>query len=197
MSLKSVNDIVSILKAKAVLQEPPLQNLLQCWHEIVGDTIALHTRPVAIQRSVLRVATSSAAWAQNLTFERQRLLIQVNQKLVTPVDEIRFSTAEWQISPISREKQEVALITQHPSYLGESINLSDRISEDTSLAYGGQPTTKVTTKVTNTNDAFVRWANAVKRRSHKLPLCPECQCPTPQGEIQRWHVCALCVAKRF
>ncbi|NJL81148.1 MAG: hypothetical protein HC917_24425 [Richelia sp. SM2_1_7] len=36
------------------------------------------------------------AWAQNLTFERQRLLKKLNKILPTPLVDIRFSTARWQ-----------------------------------------------------------------------------------------------------
>ncbi|NJL62009.1 MAG: DUF721 domain-containing protein [Methylacidiphilales bacterium] len=189
MSLKSVNDVLNILKAKAVLQEPPITGLLRCWHEIVGDVLALQTRPVSIQRHLLRVATSSAAWAQNLTFERKHLLIKVNQKLATPVADIHFSTASWYISPIRKKQPELASPIQHPSYLGESIKISNRIATDDFVVDRE--------KATSTNKAFDAWANAVKARSHKLPLCPQCQCPTPPGELQRWDVCALCAAKKF
>ncbi len=189
MSLKSVNDVLNILKAKAVIQEPPINALLQNWHEIVGDVLALQTRPLSIQRHLLRVATSSAAWAQNLTFERQSLLIKVNQKLVTPVTDIHFSTAGWHISPIREKKPELPSPSQHPSYLGESIDIINAIATDVSVVDKEQASSR--------NKAFEAWANAVKVRSHKLPLCPECQCPTPSGELQRWDVCALCAAKRF
>jgi predicted nucleic acid-binding Zn ribbon protein len=189
MSLKSVNDVLNILKAKAVIQEPPVNALLQNWHEIVGDVLALQTRPLSIQRHLLRVATSSAAWAQNLTFERQSLLVKVNQKLATPVTDIHFSTAGWHISPIREKKPELPSPTHHPSYLGESIDIINAIATTTSE-------TSVE-KTTTTNKAFAAWENAVKVRSRKLPLCPQCQCPTPPGELQRWNVCALCAAKRF
>ncbi|PAX53366.1 DciA family protein [Brunnivagina elsteri] len=189
MSLKSVNDVLTILKAKAVIQEPPVNALLRDWHEIVGDVLALQTRPLSIQRHLLRVATSSAAWAQNLTFERQSLLIKVNQRLAIPVVNIHFSTAGWHISPIREKKPELASQTQHPSYLGESINIISAIATDVSEVGLDKTTTR--------KKAFDAWASAVKVRSHKLPLCPQCQCPTPPGELQRWDVCALCAAKRF
>jgi predicted nucleic acid-binding Zn ribbon protein len=191
MSLKSVNDVFSILIAKAVIQEPPVNALLRDWCEIVGDVLALQTRPLSIQRHLLRVATSSAAWAQNLTFERQSLLIKVNQRLTAPVTDIHFSTGGWHISPIRQKKPELASLTQHPSYLGESINI------DISSAIATEVFEVELDKTTTRKKAFDAWANAVKVRSHKLPLCPQCQCPTPPGELQRWDVCALCAAKRF
>ncbi|NEP50291.1 MAG: DUF721 domain-containing protein, partial [Moorea sp. SIO3C2] len=30
-----------------------------------------------------------------------------------------------------------------------------------------------------------------------LPLCPQCKCPTPPGELQRWDVCGLCAIKQW
>ncbi|MFM7370626.1 MAG: DciA family protein, partial [Sphaerospermopsis kisseleviana] len=68
MSLKSVNDILGILQLEAQWQEQPFSRLLKCWQEVVGVKVAAQTRPLSIQRDVLWVATSSAAWAQNLTF---------------------------------------------------------------------------------------------------------------------------------
>jgi predicted nucleic acid-binding Zn ribbon protein len=195
MSLKSVNDVLNILKAKAVIQEPPVNALQQNWQEIVGDVLALQTRPLSIQRHVLRVATSSAAWAQNLTFERQSLLIKVNQRLATPVTNIHFSTAGWHISSIREKKPELPSPTQHPSYLGESIRIINAIA--TNISEVSEVSEVAVEKSTTTNKAFAAWANAVKMRSHKLPLCPQCQCPTPPGELQRWDLCALCAAKRF
>jgi predicted nucleic acid-binding Zn ribbon protein len=30
-----------------------------------------------------------------------------------------------------------------------------------------------------------------------LPRCPQCQCPTPPGELERWSVCAVCATQRW
>ena len=40
-------------------------------------------------------------------------------------------------------------------------------------------------------------ASMMRSRSRQLPLCPECQCPTPTGELHRWQVCSICAAKRW
>ncbi|AFZ26959.1 putative RNA-binding protein containing Zn ribbon [Cylindrospermum stagnale PCC 7417] len=181
MSFKSVNDILGGLEQQAKWQEPPLQSLLKCWAEIVGAVVAAHARPVSIQRDVLSVATSSAAWSQNLTFGRQSLLLKLNQKLPTPLVDIRFSTANWRLPPETQKLEQTILPREHPSYLGDqSSSIPDVI-----------PTLK------NVNAAFEDWARAMQRRSHNLPLCPGCQCPTPPGELQRWRVCAPCAAKQL
>ncbi|WP_026099997.1 DUF721 domain-containing protein [Fortiea contorta] len=181
MSLKSVNDILSVLKKQAQWQEQPFPRLLHCWTEVVGVVVAAHTRPLSIQRDVLWVATSSAAWAQNLTFGRQKLLLKLNNLLPSPLVDMRFSTAGWQ-RPIDQEKLLGTVSpSEHPSYLGD-MN-SDRSDAN--------PTR------TNANAAFEDWAKTIQMRSHNLPLCPQCECPTPPGELQRWNVCAICASQQF
>ncbi|MBW4614172.1 MAG: DUF721 domain-containing protein [Desmonostoc vinosum HA7617-LM4] len=179
MSLKSINDVLDVLEKQAKWQEEPFQCLLKCWAEIVGATAAAHTRPQSIQRDVLWVATSSAAWAQNLTFGRSPLLVKLNQKLAKPLIDIRFSTALWQQKPLEPKQQQI-LPHEHPSYLGDEVSLED-----------------VTPIIQDANAAFKTWAKKMQARSHHLPLCPRCQCPTPVGELQRWNVCSLCAAKQW
>ncbi|MEA5616763.1 DciA family protein [Cronbergia sp. UHCC 0137] len=174
---KSVHDILNSLEQKAKWQEQPFQILVRCWAEVVGTVVAGNTRPLSIQRDVLSVATSSAAWAQNLTFSRQTLLLKLNQKLATPLVDIRFSTAEWKTVPLARKQEPIVSPQSHPSYVGQEINFGFRRGE-------------------NASEAFASWAKAMQERSHSLPLCPVCQCPTPPGELQRWNVCSLCCSKQ-
>jgi predicted nucleic acid-binding Zn ribbon protein len=181
MSFKSINDILSVLEAQANWQEQPFQRLLKCWSEIVGEKVANYTRPLSIQRNVLRVATASASWAQTLTFERQRLLLKLNEKLSLHLVDIHFSTAGWQLPKNSDKKQKGLLPQEHPSYLGELKPVNRDVSPSSQ----------------DVNEVFQYWAKTVQERSHHLPLCPSCHCPTPQGELERWRVCSVCVAKKF
>ncbi|MEN9207778.1 MAG: DUF721 domain-containing protein [Gloeomargarita sp. GMQP_bins_120] len=66
------------------------QTLLGLWAELVGPTVQRQTEPLYIRRGVLYVATRSPVWAQNLTFERQRLLQRLNAHLPEPLQDIRF-----------------------------------------------------------------------------------------------------------
>jgi predicted nucleic acid-binding Zn ribbon protein len=183
MSLKSVNQILDILKTQAQLQEPPLVMLIKCWQDIVGSACASHTRPVMIQRDVLRVATSSASWAQNLTFERKRLLLKVNELLTDKLVDIHFSTAGWHSLPLAKPEKKIVLPSEHPSFVD---------------SHEQSPNLNVNNFHSRRADrAFSNWAERVKARSHNLPLCSNCQCPTPPGELERWGVCALCGAKRL
>jgi predicted nucleic acid-binding Zn ribbon protein len=179
MSLKSLDNILSILQKQSKWQEQPFQLLTKCWAEIVGPVVAAHTRPLSIQRDVLSVATSSAAWAQNLTFGRTSLLLKLNQKLPTPLVDIRFSTASWQNPSVEKKQQQTISPHEHPSYLGDELSRPD------------------VTPTQDVNAAFEYWTKTMRSRSRNLPLCPQCQSPTPPGELQRWEVCSICAAKQF
>ncbi|AKG22823.1 DUF721 domain-containing protein [Calothrix sp. 336/3] len=181
MSLKSVTNILDVLQIQTQYQEQPVQILLRHWAEIVGKVIASHAKPLSIQRDVLKVATSSAAWAQNLTFERQKLLVKINAVLPTPLLDIRFSTNGWQIAKAIANPPTDNSPQQHPSYLHRQINQRPSL----------------TNKHKTASLAFSDWAQTIKGRSQGLPHCPQCQCPTPSGELQRWGVCSLCAGKKF
>lgn len=187
MSFNSLSRVLGALNQEGWPAQKQFQQLLKCWPEIVGPAVAAQTRPVSIQRDVLRVATSSSAWSQNLSFERHRILEKLNARLSTSFIDIRFTTAQWQdrndSSQSSGSQQQATVWREHPSRLGESLPTS-QIDQ-----------TPVPPK--DPNAAFQRWAQSVQTRSQQLPLCPQCKCPTPTGELKRWSVCALCAAKAW
>ena len=178
MSLKSINQVLGNIQRSALWQEQLFPRVLNCWVEIVGAGVAAQTRPLSIQRDVVWVATSSAAWAQNLTFERKTILMKLNHKLSTSLIDIRFSTAEWKSLPTT-ETQITISASEHPSYVADDL----------------VPEKLVTSSLDNALGAFENWARMMQERSHYLPLCPQCQCPTPAGELERWNVCSLCCSK--
>ena len=185
MSFESLNHILGALENQAEFQKITLfRRLLRCWSDAVGTAANSHTRPISISRDVLFVATSSSAWSNNLSLQRYRILKQLNAQLPIRLIDIRFSTAQWQdVVRQGNYEDEPAqsLILQHPSWVGDVVSLQGE-SE--------QPT------VTDSQTAFQNWAKRVKERSHSLPLCPHCQCPTPAGELQRWSVCSFCTTKQ-
>ncbi len=166
------------------------QQLAACWAEIVGPAVAAQTQPLGIQREVLQVATSSSAWAQNLMFERQRILAKLNTRLNSSLTDIRFSTAQWQpAAPGSSQSRDEALAEQwrsHPSHLSTTHSGTPASPEASPAAQPADP-----------NQAFQQWASSIQAQFSHLPLCPKCQAPTPPGEIERWKVCALCAAKSW
>lgn len=154
-------------------QDRSLRQLQQRWTSIVGPAIAAQAQPVAIQRQILQVAVSSGAWAQTLGFERMRLLQRLRQELNLSLKDIRFSTAYRDRrlggTPLESDRQHQAWQT-HPCRLGE-VDLGSAIASD-----------------------------PIQRRrdlSRSLPRCPRCHIPSPPGELQRWHCCALCIRQQW
>lgn len=186
MPFKSLHHVLGSLEDQASWQEQKqFKRLLSQWGEIVGPAVASQTRPVAIQRNVLIVAASSPAWAQNLLFERHRILQKLNAQLRLSLQDIRFSTAYWHRRSLSNQPDggdPIQLWRSHPSAL-------DSPAPFTASTQPNESTTPET--------AFESWANRMKTRSRNLPLCDRCQCPTPQGELERWSCCAICAAKQW
>lgn len=181
---KSLNHILGVVENQPQWHEiNRFHCLLQCWSEVVGCSAAQHTRPYAVLNDVLYVATSSAVWAQELQFKRRWILQKLNAQLTSPVVDIRFSSAQWQNSTSTGNGASPSTLWQeHPSNLVEVTTASPRcptpLSQDSS-------------------SPFQRWVALMQARSLTLPLCPQCQCPTPPGELQRWTVCGLCASKQW
>lgn len=183
MPFRSVNHILGAIENQETWQgRRQFQQLVACWVQIVGVAVAAQTRPLSIQRQVLQVAASSSGWAQNLAFERRRILEKLNTQLSVTLTDIRFSTAQWQSQPLEDLQMDAALIWQeHPSRVSQSLT-------DVKL---------MTSKPDTPEAAFQGWAEMVQRRSQHLPLCPVCRCPTPTGELERWSICSLCATKQW
>jgi predicted nucleic acid-binding Zn ribbon protein len=191
MSFQSLSHVLGGLQTQYKCQAPSeIQVLMECWVLVVGPVVAEQTQPISMYRGVLKVATASAAWAQNLVFERQRLMDKLNQALPFEITDIRFSTAHWgqkpAIASFPGDAQQVALWNGHPS----------RVSSSSSRSSPAQLSPQDSTRLDSAT-AFQRWAQQIQLRDRQHPLCPECRCPTPPGELERWQQCALCVAQRW
>lgn len=175
MSLEPLNQVLTSLQKKPMWQEQQqFQHLLKRWPQIVGPAVGAQTRPITItQRAVLKVATSSSAWAQNLAFERHLILEKLNTWLVKPLVDIQFSSSQWQTRSTKAAKIQ-----------------KDFKSTQAALS------SKTALPPEDAQTAFQNWAKTLQARSRQLPLCPRCQCPTPASELQRWSICALCAARR-
>jgi predicted nucleic acid-binding Zn ribbon protein len=187
MAFHSLNHVLGSLENQYKQREQQqLQQVFGHWQAIVGAVVASQTRPVSVQRGVLKVATSSAAWAQNLVFERQRILEKLNQVLPRSLKDIRFSTAHWAEIPLATfpgEQEQIALWQEHPSRL-QSAEIS-------------LPNPELTASPDTPLLAFQNWEKVIRSRTKHLPRCPQCHSPTPIGELERWQVCAVCAAKRW
>jgi predicted nucleic acid-binding Zn ribbon protein len=183
MSFQSLEEILQRLQ-----QDPnwdsvsQFRQVLQHWKTVVSPKIFLYTRPLAVNRQVLSVATSSSAWAQNLSLQRYSLLKKINPLLTEPLQDIRFAPAKWhQPHPNAVESFPESDFADHPSYIAENQDnfISSTLPPDVDLKTG-----------------FNHWANGIEKRAQLLPLCPRCHAPTPAGELKRWSVCAYCFVNK-
>lgn len=185
MSLKSLHHVLGALQSQEGWRSrQQLQQLLACWFQVVGPAVAAQTRPISIQRRVLHVATSSSVWANNLTFERQRILEKLSAHLPYTLSDIRFSTAHWQPyrGNSSMEEDASEIWQRHPSRVADPFAASRA---------------KAQSERQDASSAFQHWAEVMQMRSQHLPLCPSCRCPTPKGELERWSICSLCASKQW
>ena len=189
--MQSLNHVLNRLRSQVFTPEQQqFQTLCDCWGEVVGNTAAQYTRPIAIHRGVLQVATASSTWSQDLTLRRMQILHKLNQRLMSPLQDIRFATGQWrekqhpdrQVATDSPLDEIEQLWEQHPS----RISIGSRINHSLKLNSPGSAS------AVNT---FQQWAETLKERSQHLPICPQCNCPTPVGELERWSVCGLCALK--
>ncbi len=180
MSFQSLHHVLGIVEPQyQSIERQQLQQILDVWAVVVGEKIAAQTRPIALQRSVLQVATASPVWTQTLVFERPAILKKICDRTHISISDIRFSTAQWHRAEIqSIDPPDVDLWQSHPSRLPESTT-------ETQLILISDPQT-----------AFKQWATRIQQRSQNLPICPECGCGTPPGELDRWLICALCVSQK-
>jgi predicted nucleic acid-binding Zn ribbon protein len=158
------------------------QQVVDCWPELVGAVVAAQTRPYAIQRQTLQVGASSAVWAQTLMFERIRILEKLNACLDLSLSDIRFSTVYWYSRSEGVAPPLVPEVwSDHPSRVGE----------------GKAKTSLKTQPPADSGQAFQQWSQTIQSQCRHLPLCPKCQCPTPEGELRRWSVCSHCISQSW
>lgn len=71
-----------------------LSNSLAAWGEIVDVRVSQHTEAVKISNKTLFIKTSSAAWANELTFLKPAFISKFNQRVGKAViEDIRFQNA--------------------------------------------------------------------------------------------------------
>lgn len=172
MSFKSLNFSIQKWEERPELRQlQQFRQIVTNWKDTVGVPVAKHSRPHSLNRGILFVATSSSTWAQNLTLQRHRIISKLNPLLYEPLADIRFSTAQWQNKLADEEDKSPSL----PSIEIQPDKLALTLPEDVDPVA-----------------AFQKLAEVIQKRSLNLPLCPQCQCPAPIVEIERWGICSLC-----
>jgi predicted nucleic acid-binding Zn ribbon protein len=193
MTFEPMGQVIHSLQAQQTWREyRQFQTLLQVWEDVVGKAVAAQTRPLWLTpQRILKVATSSAVWAQNLSFERHRILAKLNAKLnfTPPLADLHFSTRQWQSAANARLDLSADVAQISPF----AIPYSQRSPLNQSTTSRGE--IGESTQELDADKAFQQWSSTLKRRGRHLPLCRQCQCPTPAGELERWSVCALCAAR--
>ncbi|WP_267384545.1 DUF721 domain-containing protein [Cyanobacterium sp. uoEpiScrs1] len=180
MAFNSLNHLVIVLTQQPEWARYKRYYLLyKYWNEVIDPKIVSHARPLYIQRDLLWVATSSAVWAQHLSLQRHLFLKNINAKFPEePLIDIRFSSARWHDSQLIAD---TFIESSHPSHIDFQVSLSHTNSHNL-----------ITPAV-----AFQRWTELIKMRAQGMPLCPQCRCPTPPGEIKRWSLCMHCATQKW
>jgi predicted nucleic acid-binding Zn ribbon protein len=178
MTFEGLNAVLKQLKKTHWQDRQALDQLQQLWPTIVGREVAAQTRPVNLNaQGVLQVSTSSGVWAQNLAFERVRLLVKVRTAWNPTVKDIYFSPRLWHRPQVS------------PPLALES-DLSSKASAQPVGVRGKTAAAK------DVREAFADWAKSVQRNAGQhAKRCPICQCSTPTVELSRWGRCALCTSR--
>ena len=180
MSLEGLSHLIKGLESQESWQvQRQFRMVLTHWPKAVGFAVARKTRPTGIQRGTLYVATETASWAQTLSYERYNILKKLNRHQRSPLQGIRFSTAQWnrsaELTPPPKSNE------QHPSYIGQIPSIAP----------------KARNKQHTPAESFGLWAATMQKMQKEQALCPQCRCHCPQGELDRWAVCSLCAAKRM
>ncbi|MDA0265622.1 MAG: DUF721 domain-containing protein [Cyanobacteria bacterium] len=176
----------SLQQAMADLEASPqwrsqasLRNVLRVWPQVVGPAVAQHSRPTGLQKQILQVMVTSAAWSQTLTFERLQILDKLRPHLpkAVVVNDIRFSSGRWSSAP--QPSLGDTVLANHPSRLSSTIAQANRGRPESAIA------------------AFNQWRHDLDTRNDQQKCCPSCHCPCPPGELARWSVCSICAAHQW
>lgn len=180
MGLQPVDRVLKHLMSSAAWQhQKRFQQIAELWPTLIIPPKSLaHSRPIHITDNILWIATSSTTWSQHLNLQRRQLLHQLNQQLPEVLTDLRFSAAHWRYkpaySPLAEEPSSL-----HPSLTNPSTPVITSEQEKTAIA------------------AVTQWLERQQDRLQQAPLCPKCQVPTPQGELDRWQMCSCCTAQKW
>jgi predicted nucleic acid-binding Zn ribbon protein len=171
------------------------RQLLKCWQNTVSSSTAQHTRLLYIERQILWVATSSAARAQELSFQRYSLLKKLNQQLPFALKDIRFSSSNWHqaIEPDYTQQTLFKISNQQKS----KINLSNSQVGVKKFENNPEKLPQVTSPSIKAKAAAQRLLQTIQQNSTAFIACPNCDSPTPIEEIERWSLCYHCVAQKW
>lgn len=174
------------------------RQLLKCWEKVVNQQTAQHTRPLYINRQIFYIATSSAARAQELSFQRYTLLKRLNQQqLTTEIKDLRFSSSQWHQQNPGQDTQALFTISdrQRQSFANRH---QTKISSDSLVCL--KENEKVEDQLSpqeRAKNAAQRWLRIIEQRSKTTLACPKCNSLISQAELSRWNLCHHCIAQKW
>ena len=182
MGFSGLRSLISDIEAHPTWQRRrQFDQVVEYWPKAVGYVVARQTKPASIQRHILYVTVANASWAQTLTLERRHIQHKLNRLIKTPLEDIRFSSAQWHTKPVRKVQPTDNSFKDHPSYIGK-----------TDTAISPKPAATKTPQ-----EAYTQWVTIKKNQQKLQEICPQCQCPCPPGEIARWKMCAPCIVKTW
>ena len=190
MHFDSVDQILARLERQPGWEKfREYRQLLKCWHTVLSPSAAKHTRPLYITRQILWVATSSAARAQELSFQRYTLLKRLNKQLDFTLKDIRFSDSQWHQTAIAGDRQDL-----EPIFIISDRQKSQATTPDPNIE--PETTNKAESSPTRAKQAALKWLKTFEN-SNPSVFCPNCKAATPKEEIKRWNLCHHCIAKKW
>ncbi|MDJ0844709.1 DUF721 domain-containing protein [Crocosphaera sp.] len=179
MTLSSLDRLLQVIaKRPQWAQYHRYLEICDIWSTIVSEKAASHSQPLYVQRDMLWIATSSSVWSQQLSFQSYSLLKQLNHRLSSSsLQKLRFSPAQWR-DP--QDHQQPSSLENKKSFFSYPEGISPQ---------GNRPQTP--------DEAFQHWTHAIADHLNGLPLCPQCHCPTPVIELERWSKCYLCITQHW
>lgn len=182
MTLNSLDSLLKNLMSQQAWQhQRRLKAIADFWSTQLPKKAQQYSRPHSLKDNILFVATANSTWSQHLTLQRLTILTKLNAQLTTdiPIKDIRFSTVHWQSEPAYSPLADPD--SPHPSHIGDRPSLTP-----VPRPHDQSPT-----------DAVRAWLTHHHHQLKEQPLCPECQAPTPQGELTRWQMCRCCIAQQW
>jgi predicted nucleic acid-binding Zn ribbon protein len=193
LHFNSVEQILTQLESQPGWEQfRAYRQLLQCWGRVVNPQIAQCTRPLYLNRQILYVATSSAARAQELSFQRYALLKRLNQQLTTEIKDLHFSSSQWHQKTYPQETQVLFTISdRHKTIIPR--NSSTAFQQDHQEA----KTDNHLSAQERAKNAAQRWLRTIEQRSKDTLTCPKCDSLVSPAELNRWNLCHHCVAQKW
>jgi len=73
--------LAEVIKNLGLAKKFSEQRAVADWAEIVGETIAEHSRAIRVDGGRLFVEVDSSVWSQELSFMKRRILSEINRRI--------------------------------------------------------------------------------------------------------------------